>query len=196
MSRGTVFTGRVRIGRDGEPVIGEPVGGFPFSLLEVLQNPVLAFDGVGCSLVISLLKLLFLTGLHRVDREDRADATDSRAASRADDRSNGIARRLRADKCSRGRARRGTARRVERVGHAARGEQRAARHGGDRTKYSFPRGGLHAATGVEVSVRIPRTMSSCLRSFRLRSSKSSPVEDEQKSISFETRLWMVPQSGC
>ena len=97
---------------------------------------------------------------------------------------------------SRGRARRGTARRVERVGHAARGEKRAARHGGDHAKYSFPRGCLHAATGVEVSVRIPRTMSSCLRSFRLRSSKSSPVEDEQKSISFETRLWIVPQSGC
>jgi hypothetical protein len=39
-------------------------------------------------------------------------------------------------------------------------------------------------------------MFSCLRSLRLRASKSSPVEDEQKSISLETRLWIVPQSGC
>ena len=74
MSRGTVFTGRVRIGRNGEPVIGQPVGGFRFSLLEILQNPVLAFDGVGRSLVVSLLKLFSLPGLHGVDREDRADA--------------------------------------------------------------------------------------------------------------------------
>ena len=41
-----------------------------------------------------------------------------------------------------------------------------------------PGSGLHAATGVEVSVRIPPTMCSCLHSFQLRSSKSSPVEDE------------------
>jgi hypothetical protein len=49
---------RVRIGWNGEPVIGEPVGGLLLALLEVLQNPVLAFDGVGGALVISLLKLL------------------------------------------------------------------------------------------------------------------------------------------
>jgi hypothetical protein len=81
---------RVRIGRNGEAIIGPPVGGFLFALPEVLQNPVLTFDHVGRALVVSLLKLFSLTGLHGVDREDCADAPDGRAASGADDRSDGI----------------------------------------------------------------------------------------------------------
>jgi hypothetical protein len=38
--------------------------------LEILQNPVLPFDGIGRSLVITLLKLLALAGLRRVDCQD------------------------------------------------------------------------------------------------------------------------------
>jgi hypothetical protein len=149
----------VRVGRNGEPVVGKPVSRLLFALLEVLQNPVLPLYGVGGALVISLLELPSLPVFCGVDRKNGADASEGRAARRPKDRRGGILRCFRADKRSRSSPHRGAAHRVKRVGHAASGEKRAACCGRHHIECSFPRGRPHAATGVDVSLKIPRMMS-------------------------------------